>query len=115
MKLGRWLRRSSRLRAQVAARERPTCGPSVLRHYQVKVRRSGKDQYRGCCPIHRGDGRGAFHVNVPMLGLKSFRTAAVVIAGVELAEKIKQGQFEIGKLGGTTATMPEIWRAVLTA
>jgi DNA primase len=33
---------------------------SVLRHYHVKVRRSGKDQY----PIHRGDGRDAFHVNL---------------------------------------------------
>ena len=22
---------------------------SVLRHYQVELRRSGKDQYRGCC------------------------------------------------------------------
>jgi DNA primase len=36
---------------------------SVLRHYQVPLRRSGKDQYRGCCPIHRGDGNDAFHVN----------------------------------------------------
>jgi putative transposase len=27
----------------------------------------------------------------PMLGLKSFRTAAVVIGGIELAEKIKSG------------------------
>ena len=45
-----------------------------------------------------------------MLGLKSFRTAAVVIGGIELAEKIKKGQFKLGKLGGRTATMPEIWR-----
>ena len=37
---------------------------SVLRHYRVPLRRSGKDQYRGCCPIHRGDGRDAFHVNL---------------------------------------------------
>ena len=51
----------------------------------------------------------------PMLGLKSFRTAAVVISGIELAEKIKKEQFKIGKLGGTTATMPEIWRAALAA
>jgi DNA primase len=36
----------------------------VLRHYHVKLRRSGKDQYRGSCPIHRGDGRDAFHVNL---------------------------------------------------
>ena len=49
----------------------------------------------------------------PMLGLKSFRTAAVVISGIELAEKIKKGQFNIGNLCGPTATMPEIWRAAL--
>src|SRR5580700_5332645 len=51
----------------------------------------------------------------PMLGLKSFRTAAVVIRGIELAEKIKKGQYKIGKLGGRTATMPEIWQAALAA
>ena len=50
-----------------------------------------------------------------MLGLKSFRTAAVVISGVELAEKIKKGQFKTGKLGGATATLPELWRAALAA
>jgi hypothetical protein len=47
--------------------------------------------------------------------LKSFRTAAVVIGGIELAEKIKKGQFKLGKLGGSAATMPEIWQAALAA
>jgi hypothetical protein len=51
----------------------------------------------------------------PMLGLKSFGTAAVVIGGVELADKIKKGQYKIWKLGGQTALMPEIWQAVLAA
>lgn len=37
---------------------------SVLRHYRVELRPSGKDQYRGCCPIHHGDGPDAFHVNL---------------------------------------------------
>jgi DNA primase len=36
----------------------------LLRRYQVKLRRSGPDQYRGCCPIHDGDGREAFHANL---------------------------------------------------
>jgi DNA primase len=36
----------------------------LLRRYQVKLRRSGRNQYRGLCPIHRGQGRDAFHVNV---------------------------------------------------
>jgi transposase-like protein len=51
----------------------------------------------------------------PMLGLKSFRTAAVVIGGIELAEKIKKDQFKIGKLGGAKARMPEIWQTALAA
>jgi len=46
---------------------------------------------------------------------KSLRTAAEIIGGIELAEKIKKGQSKLGKLGGRTATMPEIWQAALTA
>ena len=38
-------------------------GP-VLRRYQVPLRRSGRDQYRGLCPIHRGEGRDAFQANL---------------------------------------------------
>lgn len=44
----------------------------------------------------------------PMSGLKNFRTARVLIDGIELAKRIKKGQFKIGKLGGSAATMPEI-------
>src|SRR5919204_4606050 len=36
----------------------------LLRRYQVKLRRSGRDQYRGRCPIHRGEGEEAFHANL---------------------------------------------------
>jgi DNA primase len=36
----------------------------LLRRYQVKLRRSGRDQYRGRCPIHRGEGLEAFHANL---------------------------------------------------
>ena len=36
----------------------------VLRSYGVKgLRRSGRDHYRGRCPIHRGQGTEAFHAN----------------------------------------------------
>src|ERR1700687_3553735 len=34
-----------------------------------------------------------------MVGLKSFEAAAVTICGIELAEKIRKGQFKTGKLG----------------
>jgi hypothetical protein len=42
----------------------------------------------------------------PMLGFKSFQNA-VVICGIELAEKIKKQQFKIGQLGGHGSTMSE--------
>jgi len=51
----------------------------------------------------------------PMLGLKSFETADILINGIELAEKIKKGQFKIGKLGGRRAMPQEIWQAALAA
>lgn len=34
----------------------------------------------------------------PMLGFKRFENAVVTISGIELAEKIKKGQFKTGKL-----------------
>jgi hypothetical protein len=45
-----------------------------------------------------------------MLGLKRLDNA---ISGIELAEKIKKGQFKTGKLGGCKATMTELWNAAL--
>jgi hypothetical protein len=37
----------------------------------------------------------------PMLRFKRFDHAAVTISGIELAEKIKKGQFKTGRLGGS--------------
>jgi transposase-like protein len=51
----------------------------------------------------------------PMLGWKRFDNAAVTISGIELVQKIQKHQFKIGKLGGRSATMPELWNAVLAA
>ena len=51
----------------------------------------------------------------PMLGLKSFNNAVVVIGGIELAAQIKKRQFQIGKLGGRTARVPGIWEAAIAA
>jgi transposase-like protein len=49
----------------------------------------------------------------PMLGFKRFDNAAVTISGIELAEKIKKGQFKTGKLTIRKATMSELWSAAL--
>jgi hypothetical protein len=51
----------------------------------------------------------------PMLGSKRFDHAVVTISGIELAEKIKKGQFTTGKLGGPKATMSALWNAALAA
>ena len=51
----------------------------------------------------------------PMLGFKQFDDAAVTISGIELVKKIQKKQFQIQKLSGPSATMPELWRAVLAA
>jgi transposase-like protein len=51
----------------------------------------------------------------PMLGFKCFDTAAVTIRGIELAEKIKKGQFNLATLAGKPATASETWVAVLGA
>lgn len=37
---------------------------ALLRWYGVRLERSGADQYRGRCPIHKGQGREAFHANL---------------------------------------------------
>ena len=51
----------------------------------------------------------------PMLGFKRFETAAVAIRGIELAEKIKKGQFQVSGLTGKPMTMPNLWAVALAA
>ena len=37
---------------------------AVLEHYGIdELRRSGRNQWRGRCPLHGGEGRESFHVN----------------------------------------------------
>ena len=49
-----------------------------------------------------------------MLGFKRFDNALVTISGIELAEKIKNGEFKTGKLG-CHATMTALRNAALAA
>jgi transposase-like protein len=51
----------------------------------------------------------------PMLGFKRFDNGAVTISGIELAEKIKKGQFKTGKFANRKSTMSERWNAALAA
>ena len=50
-----------------------------------------------------------------MLGLKGFRNAAITIAGIELMQRIRKGQFALGRLDGQGRVAPAVWNAVLEA
>ncbi len=49
-----------------------------------------------------------------MLGFKRFRSAASTISGIELADRIRKGQFHLSKLGLKGAAAPAVWNAVLS-
>jgi transposase-like protein len=49
-----------------------------------------------------------------MLGFKRFRSAATTISGIELAHRIRKGQFDLAKLGFKDAAAPAAWNAVLS-
>ena len=51
----------------------------------------------------------------PMLGFKKFRNAKITLGGIELAARIKKGQFDTSAISGTTTRALQIWEAVIAA
>ena len=51
----------------------------------------------------------------PMLGFKRFSNAVVTLGGIELAQKIKKGQFDTSAVHQAGAGVPQVWEAVLAA
>jgi len=51
----------------------------------------------------------------PMLGFKTFGNAEVTLSGIELASKIKKGQFDTSEMSGTGAMILQVWEAVIAA
>jgi len=49
-----------------------------------------------------------------MLGFKRFRSATIVLAGIELMQRIRKGQFNLVELGHKNSAAPAIWNAVLS-
>ena len=50
----------------------------------------------------------------PMLGLKSFRSAAITLAGIELAHRIRKQQYSVhSKATGRTRSLKDSWTAAL--
>jgi len=50
-----------------------------------------------------------------MLGFKAFGNAEVTLSGIELANKIKKGQFDTSEIAGRGAMILQVWEAVLAA
>jgi transposase-like protein len=51
----------------------------------------------------------------PMLWFKVFGNAEVTLSGIELANKIKKGQFDTSEIAGPGAMILQVWEAVLAA
>jgi len=51
----------------------------------------------------------------PMLGFKKFRNATVTLGGIELAARLKKGQFDTSAIIQPGITILQIWEAVLGA
>jgi transposase-like protein len=61
------------------------------------------------------DHRGIKSRTGPMLGFKSFSSAAITIAGVELLRRIHKVQFSFSRLRLKDQAAPALWNAVLAA
>jgi transposase-like protein len=73
--------------------------------------RGGLRDYHVVEQDHRGVKR---RVN-PMLEVQSLEKARVVIAGIELAQKISQRPHELRRWGGTDASQAQVWQRVMAA
>lgn len=51
----------------------------------------------------------------PMLGFKRVANAAITLSGIELAHKIKKGQFDVLRESPAAARTPQVWEAVIAA
>ena len=77
-----------------------------------------KRRVRSCAYLNHvveQDHRGVKRRVNPMLGFQSLENARVVIAGIELAQKISQRPYELRRLGGTDASHAHVWQRVMAA
>src|ERR1700678_398796 len=65
-------------------------------------------------PTHQQDHRAIKRRCAPMLAMKSFRTAAVTLAGLELAHRIRKRQFSFGRGGPRQfSSLKQLWAHAL--
>src|SRR5262245_33729280 len=61
------------------------------------------------------DHRKAPQMCYPMLGFKTLVNAEVTLSGIELANKIKKGQFDTSEITSPRAMILQVWEAALAA
>ena len=77
-----------------------------------------KRRVRSCAYLNHvveQDHRGVKRRVNPMLGFQSLENARVVIAGIELAQKISQRPYDWRRWGGTAASHAHVWQRVMAA
>lgn len=87
----------------------------LMRHYDVRLRRTGRDQYRGTCPIHRGEGRDAFHANLSRNLFHCFScgaggTALDFVAAMERCTLVEAARRMAGEFAVPGCTTPAACR-----
>jgi transposase-like protein len=93
---------ASHLALRLLRQEKPALQPVVIR------------SCRYLNNIVEQDHRAIKRRCAPMLALKSFRTAAVTLAGVELAHRIRKGQFSLRACGATgLSSFKHLWARAL--
>jgi transposase-like protein len=65
--------------------------------------------------MNEQDHREVKQRSYPMLGFKTFGNAEVTLSGIELANKIKKGQFDTSDITSPGAMILQVWEAVLAA
>jgi transposase-like protein len=51
----------------------------------------------------------------PMFGFKRFANATITISGIELAQRIRKGQFDTSLTTRGGVRVPQVWEVVLAA
>jgi transposase-like protein len=74
------------------------------------VRRHGRFRSRYLNNIVEQDHRAIKGRCACMLGFKSMQTAAITLSGIELAHRIRKGQFSIGDGSPRELSLKQLWK-----
>src|SRR5215510_88455 len=89
------------------------CVPAFEKMWKKYARPVGSSKYLN--NLIEQDHRKVKQRYYPMLEFKTFGNAQVTLSGIELANKIKKGQFDTSEITGPGSIILQVWEAVLIA